>query len=300
MPILQPERGQPLRVGVTFFQIMAKDPAFLFYPGDYLRDTQCLSENSQVAYDRIMCEHMRNICISQSQLNFFTKKLSPDEIEELKMVLTAVDGGFQISWIAESIEKRREYSDSRRKNRSSTKKDMSNISKTYDSHMENENEIVNEIVIEDKSKNETEKPKREIFRSPEMKEVLEWMRTANTVAGNIWKDEKVVAESKKFWNYYESNGWRVGKNPMKKWDAAARNWMNNANKFDNGNTTQQGFGGTKLASTTGNRIHDQHQQRAGEVVDLLRAKYTGQKPVDSSIEDTTAGGSDITPCEVID
>ncbi len=27
-----------------------------------------------------------------------------------------------------------------------------------------------------------------------------------------------------FWDYYESNGWRVGRNPMKDWKAAARRW----------------------------------------------------------------------------
>jgi hypothetical protein len=122
---------------------MASDPAFLFYPGDYLKDTQCLSETVQVAYDRIMCEHMRNICITQQQLNFFTKRLNVEQKEELMHVLSKVSGGFQITWVAESIEKRRNYSESRRKNRSSKK----NISKTYDSHMENaignENETVN-------------------------------------------------------------------------------------------------------------------------------------------------------------
>lgn len=132
---------------------MANDPAFLFYPGDYLRDTQCLSENVQVAYDRIMCEHMRNICISQKQLNFFTKKLTEDEIEELKMVLTVVDGGFQIHWVALSICKRKDYSESRRNNRSKKPNnisktydnDMNNISNSHDEHMENANEIVNTI-----------------------------------------------------------------------------------------------------------------------------------------------------------
>ncbi len=39
------------------------------------------------------------------------------------------------------------------------------------------------------------------------------------------------SEAEGFYNYYESNGWRVGKNPMKDWKAAARNWMkNNFNK----------------------------------------------------------------------
>lgn len=27
-----------------------------------------------------------------------------------------------------------------------------------------------------------------------------------------------------FFDYYESNGWRVGKNPMKDWKAAVRTW----------------------------------------------------------------------------
>ena len=34
-----------------------------------------------------------------------------------------------------------------------------------------------------------------------------------------------------FINHYESNGWKVGKNPMKDWKAAVRTWeSNNLNK----------------------------------------------------------------------
>lgn len=127
---------------------MSKDPAFLFYPGDYLRDTQTLSENAQVAYDRIMCEHMRNICISQRQLNFFIKRLNNDEKDEINFLLKKIDGGFCIEWVAESIVQRRKYSESRRNNRSGkTKKKQNNISKTHDQHMENES--VNEIEVKD-------------------------------------------------------------------------------------------------------------------------------------------------------
>jgi hypothetical protein len=36
-----------------------------------------------------------------------------------------------------------------------------------------------------------------------------------------------VLEIQKFYDYYESNGWRVGRNPMKSWQAAMRNWKNN-------------------------------------------------------------------------
>ena len=130
---------------------MAKDPAFLFYPGDYLRDTQTLSEKAQVSYDRIMCEHMRNICISQQQLKFFTKRLTDDEKSELMFVLDKVNGGYQIEWVALSINKRKAYSESRRKNREGKgKDDMNNTSRTYDSYMENENEIEDVIKNEEK------------------------------------------------------------------------------------------------------------------------------------------------------
>ncbi len=105
---------------------MAKDPAFLFYPGDYLKDTQCLSEAAQVAYDRIMCEHMRNISedvnnitVSKDRVNFFTKRLTDDQREEIFHVLIKKSNGYQIEWVAESICKRKSYSNSRAKNRSS-------------------------------------------------------------------------------------------------------------------------------------------------------------------------------------
>jgi len=136
---------------------MAKDPAFLFYPGDYLRDTQCLSEKSQVAYDRIMCEHMRNICITYEQLNFFTKRLSDEEKKEVLMLLKKTKAGYQIEWVAESICKRMDYSESRSKNRKGKSK---NISSSYDNHMEIEIEIENEDVNKKENEDKREKIKR--------------------------------------------------------------------------------------------------------------------------------------------
>lgn len=95
---------------------------FKFSPGDYLRDTQCLNEKAQVAYDRIMCEHMRNICISQQQHKFFTKRLNEDELFELNNVLKMTEDGYQIEWVAKSILDARAYSASRSENREGKKK----------------------------------------------------------------------------------------------------------------------------------------------------------------------------------
>ena len=99
---------------------MAKDFAFQFCPGDYLRDTQCLSEKSQVAYDRIMCEHIRNVSndaesiwIPHDKVCFFAKRLNEDESAELFHVLKKnpiKDGGFQIEWVAEKVAERQSCS----------------------------------------------------------------------------------------------------------------------------------------------------------------------------------------------
>jgi len=41
------------------------------------------------------------------------------------------------------------------------------------------------------------------------------------------QERKNQIDSQRFFDYYESNGWRVGKNPMKSWQAAVRTWESN-------------------------------------------------------------------------
>lgn len=49
-------------------------------------------------------------------------------------------------------------------------------------------------------------------------------------------------EAEKFWDFYESNGWKVGKNPMKDWKAAARNWASNVGKYRDAGRSASGAG----------------------------------------------------------
>ena len=37
--------------------------------------------------------------------------------------------------------------------------------------------------------------------------------------------ESADYEARNFFNFYESNGWKVGKNPMVNWRSAASNWI---------------------------------------------------------------------------
>lgn len=44
------------------------------------------------------------------------------------------------------------------------------------------------------------------------------------------------SEAENFYDYYESNGWKVGgRAPMKKWEAAANRWIRTSNKYTNNN-----------------------------------------------------------------
>jgi len=64
-------------------------------------------------------------------------------------------------------------------------------------------------------------PKRNVFKKPKFEEVQEYF------------DLKYMSkEAEAFWNYYESNGWRVGRNPMKDWKAAIKNWIKRAKEFN--------------------------------------------------------------------
>jgi len=48
----------------------------------------------------------------------------------------------------------------------------------------------------------------------------------------FFKEKGHPLEAEKFFDYYEANGWRVGKNPMKSWKPAVNNWIRNLKVFN--------------------------------------------------------------------
>lgn len=64
---------------------------------------------------------------------------------------------------------------------------------------------------EGESRTTTKRPKR--FVPPTREELVQYS-----------SEKGLGLNVDRFLDYYESNGWRVGKNPMKDWRAAARNW----------------------------------------------------------------------------
>jgi hypothetical protein len=153
---------------------MAKDPAFLFYYQDFLVGTDDFTNEQVGAYIRCLCiqaakggisvNHMIKICESQQIQNVIKKKFIWYPEENI----------FRNERLSEEIEKRKKYCESRGKNKKG-KKHIKIISKSYDNHMEDENEIISNDLINDINEisNNIQRPKIEIKHPDLFKRMME-------------------------------------------------------------------------------------------------------------------------------
>ena len=99
-----------------------------------------------------------------------------------------------------------------------------------------------QLIPEEKEKEKKVAPKRESrFVPPTLEEIKDY----EAQKGYTFSAER-------FWGYYESNGWRVGKNPMKSWHGACVTWQGKQNEENNNlkinqNATIQPTGGRASA-----------------------------------------------------
>ena len=84
-----------------------------------------------------------------------------------------------------------------------------------------------------------EKPKRKNFVKPTVEEIAAFCKEKNY---NI--------NAQQFFNYYESNGWKIGRNAMKSWQAAVQNW-NTRDKANNKATGTMWANNSTDADTAG-------------------------------------------------
>ena len=71
------------------------------------------------------------------------------------------------------------------------------------------------VLVEGESPPKAEKKKatRKVFVKPTPLEIQTYV-----------DEQNLQIDAERFFDYYEGNGWKVGKNPMKDWKATARNW----------------------------------------------------------------------------
>lgn len=200
---------------------MAKDPAVLFYTSDFLTGTRRMQYEQIGKYITLLC--------MQHQYGTLTEKdmmhICGSYDEDIFSKFIKSDIGYYNERMKEEAEKRKKYTESRRQNKLKANKseDMLNICSSYEKHMENENENINDNIISNNINNN----KNKRFIKPELFEVQ-----------NYFEEIGNLQEADGFFNYYESNGWKVGKNPMKDWKAASRNWIKNSKNYKRNDTTK--------------------------------------------------------------
>ena len=79
-------------------------------------------------------------------------------------------------------------------------------------------DIEKDIDIEIDNKKEIIKEKKSRFVKPKLEQIKEYCNERNN-----------KVDYQKFYDYYESNGWKVGRNSMKDWKATIRTWERNTN-----------------------------------------------------------------------
>ncbi|PKA83591.1 hypothetical protein ATE92_1748 [Ulvibacter sp. MAR_2010_11] len=109
---------------------------------------------------------------------------------------------------------------------------------THEAKQDESNDSIDKQITNNNKPKTKERVKNIRFSTPTQVEVYEFMINKKI------QPSLAKIESEKFVNYYESNGWMVGKNKMEKWNSAASNWLIKMNNH---------FGNTKnRKSTIGN------------------------------------------------
>ena len=148
-------------------------------------------------------------------------------------------------------DRKREYRQRIETDRTNVQTNLRQISEKSPPEIEIEIELEKEIKIEKEidssAKSTTTKRKR--FEKPTLSEIKQYC---------IERNNNINAEQ--FYDYYESNGWKVGKNSMKDWKAAVRTWERSEYRnvkvskkqqaIDVVNDLMQEFGGANEQSTT--------------------------------------------------
>lgn len=90
-----------------------------------------------------------------------------------------------------------------------------NINNNISDNIDNKDN--NNITAADKSASVCVNKSKTAFQKPTQTDIMVYIT-----------ENQLQVNSVQFYNYYEANGWRVGKNPMRDWRAALRNWHINS------------------------------------------------------------------------
>lgn len=219
---------------------MGKDPAFLFYPGDFLVGVSDLTMEERGQYITLLCLQFEKGRLSKKNITIAVGKVSPDVLDKF----TVDDNGLYYNKrLEQEVIKRQEYSKSRSQNGSKGGRPRriepnekpyafeketicltyasksESIEKAQEKHTENINVDINTNNIDDSDIISNNTVDSELV-IPTFQEVEEYART---------RDRLDLA--KPFFDYYDAGKWhdKDGK-PVRKWKQKFITWESHSEK----------------------------------------------------------------------
>jgi hypothetical protein len=169
---------------------MAKDPAVLLYTQDFLVGTLSMTDEQRGKYIYLLClQHQKG----KLTLVDLKTKLTDEDIEVAERFPLQADGYYYNQRMYDEALKRKNYTESRRNNR--TKKtndiDVKKISQSYVNRMENENEDVNVNVNTDADTNviENDNANYNMLQDKASRQDI----LADVITGSLDKEQKEIA-----------------------------------------------------------------------------------------------------------
>lgn len=197
---------------------MAKDPAFLFFTGDFATGTQFFTDEQVGKFVRLLMAQHQHGHLSEKQVMLICKTSDSEVMSKFKK---DAQGFFFNERLEFEINRRKKFSDSRSNNRSGKyKKDLINISSSQEDHMENEIKNENKIIntIEERKKEFVEKVQNEPgFEKPLKDKFINYWTEHNE------KGKKMRFEMQKVFNL----------------KARLNTFLTNSKEFKNGNDTKK-------------------------------------------------------------
>jgi uncharacterized protein YdaU (DUF1376 family) len=179
---------------------MAKDPAFLFYPNDFIGGTMGMTFEEKGAYMELLMTQFNRGHMDSHMVT----RIVGDLWGRISDKFVQDDAGrWYNKRLDEEQTKRKSFTASRLQNLIHKKSSLhmdSHMDSHMDAHMEN--------------RDRDEDINRHKFIEPTIIEIKDYIKE---------KGYKSV-DAEAFHGFYESKGWLVGKNKMKNWKAAVSGW----------------------------------------------------------------------------
>jgi len=191
---------------------MAKDPALLFYTNDFLAGTYTMTDEQVGKYIRLLCLQHQKFELTKKDMINICKTYDKDIFEKFKLE----NNVYYNVRLREEAERRKSYSESRRKNRGSEK--------SYVEHMETITETVNETnhnkglhLFANSPYNELTKFKEAFYSNPKYlkydyahyyEAVKNWSESSNKKKANWIATAYTWARNDKTPHLLENDNWK--------------------------------------------------------------------------------------------